>query len=106
MELNADKGTTFATEVVEQFIQWVGIFPVGSFVELNTGEIAVVVNRNPAQQLKPTVKIVSNPSGDQVKESVILDLTKQRTDNGESPRLVTKAIDPGDINLDVRGILA
>ena len=39
-------GTIFDPVVVKAFIQAMGVYPVGSGVELNTGEIAVVVRQN------------------------------------------------------------
>ena len=104
-ELYADRGNNFDNTVVEQFIQCVGIFPVGSFVELNTREVAVVINRHPEQQLKPTVKIVIDANGERIKDDRIIDLANQGEGDGTT-RLVTKVIDPAEQNLDVSGILA
>lgn len=48
----------FHSGLVEQFIQCMGIYPVGSVVELNTGEIGVVVTTNRIRRLKPRVRLV------------------------------------------------
>jgi len=106
MELYGDRGHTFESTVVEHFIQCIGIFPVGSFVELNTKEIGVVINRHPTQQLKPTVMVVINAKGERIKEPETVDLANQSTGEGHSIRLITKVIDPEEQNLDVSGILA
>ena len=42
----------------EQFIRCIGIFPVGSLVKLNSGEIGVVIAQNPAKRLQPRVMVV------------------------------------------------
>jgi len=34
------RGVFYDAHLVEQFIRCIGIFPVGSLVELNTGEVA------------------------------------------------------------------
>ena len=54
-------GTQFHAEMVEQFIQSIGAFPVGSLVELSSGEIAVVATHNRLKRLKPKVMIISEP---------------------------------------------
>ncbi len=43
---------------VEQVMQCIGLYPVGSTVELNTGESGVVIATNPADVLRPTVEIL------------------------------------------------
>lgn len=57
-ELNDMRGEQFAAEVVEQFLATMGMFPVGSIVELNNGSIAVVLAQNPTNVLKPRVMVL------------------------------------------------
>ena len=49
-EIYSWRGTLFQAEVVEQFMQVVGVFPTGSLVELNTGAVAVVIAQNEADR--------------------------------------------------------
>ncbi len=49
---------TFASELMESFIRCLGIYPVGSVVELSSGEVGVVVTVNRKNQLRPTVALV------------------------------------------------
>lgn len=51
-------GRLFNEGLVEQFIQYVGLYPVGTLVELNTGEVGLVVRQNRTRRLKPTVMVV------------------------------------------------
>jgi HD-GYP domain-containing protein (c-di-GMP phosphodiesterase class II) len=53
-------GSQFQVEMVEQFIQSIGVFPVGSLVELSTGEVAVVVTHNKHKRLRPKVLVVTD----------------------------------------------
>ena len=70
---------------VGRTIRCLGIYPVGSLVELNTGERGVVVVVNPSDALRPTVKIVWDASGLMYPEPQTVDLcavaehTKART---------------------------
>ena len=53
--LNDMRGKDFAAEVVEQFLATMGMFPVASLVELNDGSVAVVLEQNPNNVLRPKV---------------------------------------------------
>ena len=43
--LRSASGRQFDEELVREFIRWLGAFPVGTLVELHTGEVAVVVEQ-------------------------------------------------------------
>lgn len=49
--------TDFHPNIVEQFIKSLGVYPVGSFVRLSTGEHGVVIDHKPANPLNPTVRV-------------------------------------------------
>lgn len=52
------RGIDFQTELVEQFIQVVGIYPVGSLVQLSDGTVGVVISQNEHFRLRPQVMIL------------------------------------------------
>lgn len=52
-------GTSFHEPLVEQFVQAVGVFPVGSMVELSTKEVAVVLAHNKVRRLEPRVLVLT-----------------------------------------------
>ena len=58
-ELNNMRGREFQSEVVEQFLRAVGMFPTGSIVELNDGRIGAVLEQNPDNPLRPKVMLLS-----------------------------------------------
>lgn len=57
-ELYNYSGDLFQAELIEQFIQTVGLYPTGSLVEFNTGEVGVVVAVNDLKRLFPTVMLL------------------------------------------------
>ena len=57
-ELNSLSNSHFQKEMVEQFVQAMGMFPTGSVVELNTGEIGIVVEQNRVRRLRPKIMIL------------------------------------------------
>ena len=66
--------TYFNTGLVELFIQAIGIFPVGTLVELSTGELAVVLEQSRPRRLKPKVLVVSAPDKTPLEIPFVLDL--------------------------------
>ena len=48
----------FQSDLVVEFIRAIGLYPTGTLVKLNTGEVAVVVEQNFKRRLKPKVMIV------------------------------------------------
>jgi putative nucleotidyltransferase with HDIG domain len=54
-------GKTFHPGLAEQFIQTIGLYPIGSLVELNSSEIGIVVRQNRRRRLRPTVLIILDP---------------------------------------------
>jgi len=57
-ELYNMRGKQFQAELVEQFIQTVGLYPTGSLIELNTGEVGVVTEINDLKRLYPTIVLL------------------------------------------------
>lgn len=51
-------GTQLDTRLTYSFIECIGIYPPGSIVELNSGEIAVVIEVNAHHKLKPKIMLL------------------------------------------------
>jgi putative nucleotidyltransferase with HDIG domain len=60
--------------LTEQFIQCMGIFPIGSIVELSTGSIGVVITANRARRLRPRVALILAPDKKPYTPANIVDL--------------------------------
>lgn len=56
--LHGWSGQQFHPALVEAFIQCIGIFPVGSLVELNTGEVGIVLSRTRGSRLRPRLLLI------------------------------------------------
>lgn len=68
----------FKSQMVEEFIKCMGIFPIGSLVELSTGTIGVVVTINRARRLKPKVALVLTATRTPFRHRFIADLADKR----------------------------
>jgi HD-GYP domain-containing protein (c-di-GMP phosphodiesterase class II) len=104
--LLAGRATLFHAPLVEHFIQSISLFPVGSLVELSTGEIAAVVAHNRVRRLKPRVMVLIERDGTRLERPKTLDLLYVPQDEtgqeirilrGVSPEAL--GIDPGDLFL-------
>lgn len=85
------RGVNFEPELVERLIKCLGIYPIGTFVQLNTGEMAVVRMPNHTDPLKPKVLMLYDSTRRRLPRPVDIDL---KTD-GE--RWITASKDPGPL---------
>ncbi|MHC1790235.1 HD-GYP domain-containing protein [Solidesulfovibrio sp.] len=51
------KGVDFLPSLVDKFLKFIGVYPVGSLVSLRSGSCAIVVRQNRSDSLLPIVKI-------------------------------------------------
>lgn len=73
-ELHALRGKKFNPVLMEQFVQCVGLYPVGTLVELSSGEVGVVIQQNRVQRSKPCVVIMLGADKQQVHAYKLVDL--------------------------------
>lgn len=72
-EIMADKDK-FDHKIIKVLVGRVGLFPIGSYIELNTKEIAQVVKVNREYPTRPTVKVIRDAEGNILKEPKTFDL--------------------------------
>lgn len=54
------RGVQFDSELAINFIKCIGIYPAGAIVELNTGQVGIVITANTQNKLRPKVLLVRN----------------------------------------------
>ena len=74
-----DGGETYDEFLAKLFVNCIGAYPVGSMVELDTGELGVVVNLpiDPVHYNRPQVKVVTGQDGDLLGSGNVVDLSKK-----------------------------
>lgn len=97
-----ESGAGFHGQLVEQFIQCVGAFPVGSVVELNSGEVGIVIAQNPIQRLKPVVMVGLDRTGKPVRLPQILDLAKDPKASASEPYRIRRSLEQSKLEFDPR----
>lgn len=70
------RGIEFQEELVVEFIRAIGLYPTGTLVELNTGEVAVVVEQNFERRLKPKIMVVLDAVKQRLDRPIALDLAQ------------------------------
>ncbi len=100
--LYKERGTAFHADLVEQFIQCVGVFPVGSVVELNSGEVGIVITQNLVRRLKPRVMIVLDGKGNPMRPHKILDLEKDPKVTPDEPYKIKRTLEQTRVQIDPR----
>lgn len=68
---------SFQKELVEQFMQCMGVYPTGSLVELSTGSVGAVLSQNVEQKLKPKVIMLLDENKRPYSKRCVFDLSKQ-----------------------------
>ena len=85
------------SELVEQFINCVGAFPVGSLVQLNSRKLAVVEQRNTEDPTNPTVRSFYSVKLRHYLNTQDIDLSK-------SDDFIVKGVRADDFDLDMKTI--
>ncbi len=89
----------FQAELVEEFIQAIGIYPAGTLVELSNKEVAVVIAEGRRRRLKPTVMCLLDKHKKTKREMSVIDLMQHEIDHGES-LCIDHALEPGAHGID------
>lgn len=93
-KIHAMSGQQFSNTIVDQLVQFLGIYPVSSLVELNTGEVAVVIQQNQVRRLLPRLMILLAPDKTRNGHPAIINLINTPlTPNGE-PYTISRGVEP------------
>lgn len=99
-QLISMRDRVFRDTLVDQFVQCIGIYPVGSLVELNSGEVAVVIGQNRVRRLKPRVMVLLGPDKSPNAHPPILDLLYDPPAPDGEPYAVVRALPPNAYGID------
>jgi HD-GYP domain-containing protein (c-di-GMP phosphodiesterase class II) len=75
----ASSGYKFDPKIVRTFVENVSIYPIGTVVELNTGEMAAVIDSNRILPTRPTVMIIADKNKREVQGGAEVDLMNNPT---------------------------
>jgi HD-GYP domain-containing protein (c-di-GMP phosphodiesterase class II) len=99
-------GENFDAELVEQFIKCLGIYPIGSMVELNSGHIGIVVSASEKSRLRPIILVVINKSGERYSMPRLLNLAHPQWSKKENLLEIKHIVSSHETDLDMHQIVA
>ncbi len=86
-EILNDNGRRFDPKVLKAFLKSMGIYPIGSIVQLNNSSIGKVVENHPEAPLRPKIELIIDEYGDRYAEKEIIDLLTKKN------LFIVKAVD-------------
>lgn len=98
------RGRAFQDELTQFFIESIGIYPPGTILQLNTGELAVCVEQPKDSKLEPSILIVSDRNGMKLKKYILMRLAKQQLQPGQQPRKIVRDLSPTEISIDLNEV--
>ncbi|WP_448568999.1 HD-GYP domain-containing protein [Thalassotalea ganghwensis] len=88
----------FDIQIVQQFIKFLGVHPVGSIVQLSNQRLALIIQGNREEPLKPVVHIFYNTDTSQYIKAKVVDLTKETIE-------IVSAIKADDYNINMQKLI-
>jgi len=92
------KSNHLDSTLVDQFIQCVGVFPIGSLVQLESKKLAIVEQRNNNDPIKPKVRSFYSVKLNQYLDTQDIDLT-------DSDDFIVKSVRAEEFDLDMNTII-
>jgi HD-GYP domain-containing protein (c-di-GMP phosphodiesterase class II) len=103
-EMYGGQERDFDPTLIVRFIECIGVYPIGSIVRLNTGEVGVVIRVNHAVRLKPKVALVLKPDLVAYRTLKTVDLAQHLTPQGW-PYVIEKVLATGAHGISLVDIL-
>jgi putative nucleotidyltransferase with HDIG domain len=91
----------FPRRIVEFFTRHLGIYPVGSFVRLGTGELGVVVRVEKGKILAPDILILYSADGIRYPEPREYKLAELQNENNGKMYNIESSLNPKDFNVNI-----
>lgn len=94
----------FQAELVEEFIQAVGIYPAGTLVELSSGQVGVVLSEYRTRRLRPKVMILLDANKKPVTDVQTINLLETTHTEDGRPLDIVNSLEPDAYGIDMAGI--
>lgn len=93
----------FQRELVEQFIQCIGIYPTGTLVELTSGEVGVIVGQNRVRRLRPRLLLILDADKQPLDPFIEMDLMEMEgASDGKATASIRRSVEPERVGIDPR----
>jgi len=95
----------FDKDLVQIFIRTLGIYPIGSVVELKTGHIGLVVKLNEAHRMKPVIMLIMNRDREFYPRRKLVNLASSIWEKRSGRPEIKRILDPKEFNIDIKKII-
>ncbi len=85
----------FQLDMVEQFIQCIGLYPTGTLVELSTNEVGLVLSQNRIRRLRPKIMLVLDSNKIAYEFNPTIDLIEDPVDDQGNMIEIKRPLAPG-----------
>lgn len=92
----------FQGDLVEHFIQCLGIYPIGSVVKLNSGEVGIIVTFDDCSRLAPRVMILLDKELNYYPTPRMLDLSLFKDSEEKYLYEIKHVVNPEEYGIDIR----
>ena len=97
--LKRNDGTQFDQHLVRRFVQLIGIYPAGTLVRLNTGEVAVVMSVYAPDPYRPHVRVLLGRDSSRLDLPFDLNLW-ETSDDPQRPASIVAPLDSTNYQFD------
>jgi HD-GYP domain-containing protein (c-di-GMP phosphodiesterase class II) len=100
-QLRSLAGVEFDSELVNHFTQAIGMFPTGTLVLLNTGEVGVVTAQSRIRRLRPEIMIILDAEKQPLADYRVVDLNRvSATADDQVSLWIEQGLEPGAYGVD------
>src|SRR3989337_2422275 len=92
--------TIFDKALIEMFVQCIGIYPLSSVVELNTGQCGIADSVNRQLLLRPQVRIILDDNK-KPQNPTLIDLASEQDENGRYKYSIARELDPAAFGINI-----
>ena len=96
-----ERETHFDGPLMERFIEFMGVYPPGSIVEMSNGEVGIVLSVHPKHKLEPRVLLVRNRFQEPSQERIV-DLQHRAVDSTRDSYRIDSTHANGSFGIDVK----
>ena len=102
--LTNNRNSHFDSHFVIQFIDCIGIYPVGNLVEMSSGEVGVIIEKNKLNKTKPTILLLLDAKKQRLQQNRIIDLAAEEKDKADEVYRIYKVLHSDDYGIDLKKI--
>ncbi|MFV8816203.1 HD-GYP domain-containing protein [Haliea sp. E17] len=99
--LYSQRDKLFQAELVEAFIQAIGIYPPGSIVELTSGEVGIVIAESRTRRLLPKIILVLDRGKKEYAQPQIVDLQEAQVASNGGAVSISRSLEDGAYGIDI-----